>query len=470
LSGAGVRVVLQFVVLAVLARLLMPEEFGLIGAAMVVMAFSDILSQIGIGLALVQRAELKEDHLRTGFTCSVAFGGLSAMLIWLLSPTIAHFFRMEGLAAIISVLVLRLPMQGFSAVAEALLQRHLQFRRLAAIDVFSFLGYSVVGIALATLGFGVWALVGGHLAFAASRTICLVIVQPHRKALQLKAQAVKDLAYFSGGITVARTAEWLAVQGGNLVVGRWLGAEALGLYGRAYQLTVTPSSEAGKIVEKVLFPAMASVQSEPQRLAEGYRRGAGLMGLLIVPLSVALFVLGPEIIYVLLGPDWSAAVAPFRILAVGMFFRAGYKLADTLARSKGALYEVAWRYGVYAALVVAGAWMAHPFGIEGVAFAIAIALTAHFFLMTQLSLRITNTSWSEFYLTHVPAAVLAAITFVLVLSIAIIARHYNLPAIVTILTAGAVTLSCMLILIRLIPSRILGRHGAWLLEALSGLR
>lgn len=469
-SGAGARVVLQIVVLAVLARLLMPEDFGVIGAAMVVTAFWDILSQLGLGLALVQRPDLKEEHIRTGFTLSVAVGVLLAASIWLLAPTIAAFFRMEQLAAVLTILALRLPMQGVSAVAEALLQRFLRFRQLAAIEVLSYVAYSVVSVTLAIWGLGVWALVGGQLAFTALGTICFLIIQPHSKSLQLRPQAVKDLAFFSGGITIVRVLDWLALQGDKLVAGRWLGAEALGLYGRAYFLTVTPSSELGKIVERVLFPTMSSVQNERLRLTTAYLRGVGLMALLILPLSAALCVLAPEIVDIVLGADWEAAVIPFQILALGMFFRAGYKMADTLARSKGAVYALAWRHAVYAGLVVAGAWFAHPFGIEGIALAVVTALVVHFLLMTQLSLRITDTSWSEICLAHIPAVSLTGVTVVVVLTVATIGRTYQLPSIAVAGLAVLAATLCALVLSRLTPTWILGRDGAWLLEALWRLR
>jgi O-antigen/teichoic acid export membrane protein len=331
----------------------------------------------------------------------------------------------------------------------------------------SYVANGVVSIVLAIAGFGVWALVGGQVAYTASRSICVLIIQPHSKRLQLKAQAFKDLAFFGGGITIVRVFDWCALQGDKMVVGRWLGAEALGLYGRAHYLTVTPSAELGKIAERVLFPAMASVQNEGLRLKTAFLRGSGLMALLIVPLTTALWILGPEMVYIVLGPDWSAAVGPFRILALGMFFRAGYKIADTLARSKGAVYELAWRHAVYAAVVVTGAWVAHPFGLEAVALAIVLSLAIHFLLMTHLSLRVTQTTWVEFAGVHAPAAMLAAITSVIVFAVATVARHYGMPAIGVSLSALAVAFLCALVFSRLMPSRVLGRDGAWLLEAIS---
>jgi O-antigen/teichoic acid export membrane protein len=395
---------------------------------------------------------------------------LLGVSIWLLAPTIAILFRMDELVTVLSALSVRLPIQAFAAVAEALLQRQLRFRQLATIELLSYLAYSIVSVSLALLDFGVWALVSAYLCFTTFRTACLVVIQPHPKRLQLNVQAIKDFMFFSGGVTVSRVFDLVALQGDNVIVGRWLGAEALGIYGRAYHLTVTPSSELGNIVQRVMFPAMATVQNQPLRLTTAYLRGVGLMALLIVPLSVAAFVLAPEIIYIVLGPDWSAVVAPFRILALGMFFRTSCKLADTLARSKGAVYELAWRHGVYAALVVTGAWMAYPFGIEGVALAVVIALAVHFMLMIQLSVSITHTRWSEFCLAHLPALFLAGITGIAVLTVAEVARYYMLPPIVVSVSAVAFTLSCLLVLSRLIPSWILGRDAAWLLEALSRLR
>ena len=469
-AGSGVQAVLQWLVLVVLARLLAPADFGLVSAALVVVGLSENLARLGVGPAVVQLPHIETRHLRTGFTLSVLFGLLLAGLIWLLSPGIAGFFRMKELTPILRALGLVFPFSGASVMAESLLQRELQFRRLAGIQVVSYaVGYSVVGIGLAQLGFGAWALVGANLAQRIVKSAILLIVQPCPKLPQIERGAFKELMYFGGGFTLARISGDVAIQGDNLIVGRWLGAEALGLYDRAYQLMLLPATLLGQVLDSVLFPAMAKVQHEPERLATAYRRGVALIALLVLPMSAAIFVLAPELIHVLLGPAWKDAIVPFQILTVGMLFRTSYKMSDSLARATGAVYRRAWRQGIYAALVVGGAWVGQHWGTAGVAYGVLGAITVNFILMAQLSLSLTSMTWKSFVAVHFPAISLTAIVCTEVWVVSLLIRNVAMPAILLLSVAMIVAAISLLVLVRLTPKFVLGQDGVWMLKTLNSL-
>ena len=384
--GTGTHVVVQALVLIILARLLTPVDFGLVGAALIVVGFSLIFSQLGIGPAIVQYPELKQRHLRTGFTISLFFGTLVTGIIIFIAPAISAFFRMDGLTPVIRLISFVFLVQGLSVVADSLLQRKLKFKWLAWVQIVSFtIGYGVVGVSLAIMKFGVWALAWAHLGQVILRFVMLLIVQPHPKLPQFDRRSFNELIYFGGGFTMGRIGNYIAGQGDNLVVGRWLGAEALGLYGRAYHLMAMPASLFGQILDKVLFPAMAKVQDQPKRLKKAYRRGVALIALLVLPISVTSVVLAPELIHVILGPKWVEVIVPFQIFAIGMLFRTSYKMGDSLARATGAVYRRAWRQGIYAAFVLVGAYVGKHWGISGVVIGVLCALTTNFILMAHLS-------------------------------------------------------------------------------------
>ena len=278
LSGAGIQAVARILVLIVLARLLEPREFGLVGAAMVVINSTLMFAQLGLRPSLVQRPTLAPRHLHTAFTTSIILGGFFGLLLILAAPLIASFFRLEQLRPIIRVIALIFPIYSLTFVAEAMLARELRFRLLATVNIISYLvGFGMVGISLALLGFGVWALIAARLASAATLATALLLVQPHPKRPRWDWQSFKELMAFGGGFTLARIFNSLAKQGDNLVVGRFLGAEALGLYGRAYQLLVFPVSLFGNVLDKVLFPSMAKIQNDPKRLELVFRRGVALI-------------------------------------------------------------------------------------------------------------------------------------------------------------------------------------------------
>ncbi|WP_084544405.1 lipopolysaccharide biosynthesis protein [Chroogloeocystis siderophila] len=468
ISGAGFQAILRLVVFIILARLLTPADFGIVNAASIVIGFSEIFSLLGVGPAIVQRPNLEDSHLRTGFTVSVFFGLLMASFLWLFSPSLANFFQMEELTLVIRVLVLVFPLHSISVIAESLLQRELQFRWLTSINLASFIvGYGIVGVSLALASFGIWALVGATLSQAATNSLILLIIKPHPKLPQFDRAAFDDLIHFGGGFTIARIFNYIATQGDYLVVGRWLGAEALGLYGRAYQLMVLPANLLGQALDKVLFPAMAKVQEEPKRLAIAYRRSITLIALIILPTSAALFALSPEIIHLLLGPAWTGAIIPFQILTIGMLFRTSYKVSDSLARAKGAVYKRAWIQGVYATLILAGAWLGHYWGISGVAIGVLIALSINFLLMAQLSLRLTFITWRDLFAAHIPASCFAVITYVSVWLIATFMRSLFIPNLAIISIAGTITLAFSLLLSLLIPQTFWGVDAIWLFNTIA---
>lgn len=469
LYGKGAYALLQLLVVAVLARLVSPADFGVVSAALIVIGVSSMFSRLGLGPALVQRPELERRHIDTAFSTSVLMGlGLGA-LVWLGAGLAAQFFRTPGVAPVLRALAVVFPLQGLAAVAGSLMMRELRFRWMANIDVISYgIGYGAIGITLALLGMGVWALVLGQIAQNLIRTGILLSGQPPRLFSLPERRAFRELMYFSGGFTLAKVANQFAQQGDYLMVGRFLGPQALGYYGRAYNLMSAPASGFGTILDSVLFPMMARVQTDEKRLGTAYRRGITLIALVVLPSSAVLVLLAPEVIHVLLGPRWAPVIAPFQILAAGMLFRTSSKLADSLTRATGAVFRRAWRQIVYAALVIGGAWVGQRWGIVGVAWGVLLALTVNFVMMAQLSMSEAGMRVTQFWRAHVPALLITVITFPLAWGVTVLLRHWSAAAAVLVIAGLGLVLACFLGLAFLAPATFLGRDGQWMIDTLRG--
>jgi PST family polysaccharide transporter len=469
-GGRGATAAAQFLVLAVLARLLTPADFGVVSAAMIVIGFSGIFSKLGLGPALVQRPHLEPRHLQTAATASILFGILIGVIIWAGAPLAAGFFRMPQVEAILRVLAWVFPLQGLVVVAESMLLKELQFRRLANLDVLCFTcGYGLVGIVGAAAGLGVWALVAGHIAQSLLKTTILLFISPLPRRLALERRAFTELMYFGGGLTAAKIANHIALDADNIVVGRWLGTAALGIYGRAYQLMAVPTRLFGTALDDVLFPILARVQGKVERLATGYRRSVALVAILMLPSSTVFFILAPELIYVVLGPGWEEVVGPFRVLAAGILLRTSYKMSDSIARSTGAVYRRAWRQFVYAILVIGGAWVGQHWGVVGVAFGVLGALVVNFVVMAQLGLDITRMSWWTFLEAHQPAALLSAVVGSLVWGLATMLRLQGGHPLANLILAGAGALVLVALLAWRAPGIFLGEDGRWFLKTLQNV-
>jgi O-antigen/teichoic acid export membrane protein len=468
-SSRAARSVLLLLVLAVLARMVSPADFGVASAALVVIGFSGIFAQLGLGPALVQRSELEPRHLKTAFAASLYFGILLGAVIWGTAPLVAQFFRMSSLEPVLQVLAWTFPLKSLGVVSESLMQRELQFRKLGARDVASYtVGFGLVGPALAWQGYGVWALVMAQLIYIGVNTILVWVARRPLIGLWPERRAFHELAYFGGGVTLARTFAYLALQGDNLVVGRWLGPVALGFYGRAYQLMSAPATAIGDVLDMVLFPAMSSVQEDVQRLALAYRKGVSFIALVVLPASVLLTGLAPEVVEVLLGPRWNEVVLPLQILAAGMLFRTSYKMSDSLCRAAGAVYRRAWRQGLYAALVIGGSIVGQRWGLAGVAVGVLLAVTVNFLAMAQLSLGVTQMTWGTLLRAHLPALRLSVVCGLVLWGLLEPLRQWELPVFARLLAAACGTIAAALALAWAAPRFFVGNDGLWMLRRLLG--
>lgn len=470
-TGSGVQVILKIGVLAVLARLVTPNDFGLMGIALIILEFAKMITHMGIGPALVQRLEIEQRHLITGFTLSLIMGCFFTVLLALTAAYIAAFFSMPELTKVMQVLSLVFLIDSFTLIAQALMQRNMKFRINAILEVISYtIGYGAIGVFLGYMGWGVWALVIASLSQSFLLTALLLFVQPFPKKLGFDLKAFKELILFGGGVTVARIANYLATQGDNLVVGRMLGATALGIYGRAYQFMVMPAGLFGNALDKALFPAMAKVQNDQAKIAKAYLTGVGIITLISVPLSVLIFFLAPEIVMVLLGPQWTAVILPLQILACCLIFRMGYKMSDPLARATGAVYRRAWRQIIYAVMVLTGSYVGQFWGLYGVACGVTIAVAGNFLMMSHLSLQLTDTRWQELLKAHKHGTVLGVITGLTVYTLVTLCRMQSLPSLITLIITGSGAGITLLLTLFYFPSIIISQELKELCELLIAKR
>ncbi|MGH7580026.1 MAG: lipopolysaccharide biosynthesis protein [Gemmatimonadales bacterium] len=461
-SGTGVQVAVQLLAIMALGRLLTPAEFGLMGAATVVIACSQIVSQIGVGPAIIQRRDLETAHLRVAVTLSATLGLLLGAIVWFSSAAIAGFYRMPELEPVLRAVAFLFPLDGLNTVARSLLTRQLRFRLFVALDAGSYIvGYAATGVLLAWLGFGVWALVGAQVAQVTLRTVVMYLAARHPLRPSLDLRAGRDLLSFGFGHSLAQVGTLIAQQGDNLVAGRWLGAAALGVYGRAYNLMVMPATAFGRIVNRVLFPVMSQVQDERERLANGYERALAIVALLSLPLAAFLWVVAPELIPVILGPAWGAVVLPFRLFSISLLFRMSSKISDATTKAAGEVYKRAVIQFVYAGLVLAGAILGQRWGVGGIAVGVSIAMGMNWLLMAWLARLVTGLDWSRFAVAQLPAVMLALVaggSAVLGAEAGRAVRLGNLPILIV---AGLVTATAGYAASRLAPVVFLGPHGAW---------
>jgi O-antigen/teichoic acid export membrane protein len=461
-SGTGVQVVVQLLTIMALGRLLTPAEFGIMGAAAVVIALSQIVSQIGVGPAIIQRRELRPTHVHVAVTLSCTLGCCLGAIVYFGAPAIASFYRIPEVEPVLRGVAFLFPLDGLNTVAKSLLTRELRFRLFVALEVASYVvGYACVGVLLAWLGYGVWALVIANLSQSVLRATVMLVAARHPVRPTLDLQAAKDLLDFGFGHSIAQIGTVLSQQGDNLVVGRWLGPAALGVYGRACSLMVMPASAFGRIVNRVLFPVMAQVQDERDRLAGAYERALAVVGLVSLPISSFLWVVAPEFIPVILGPAWTAVVLPFRLFTISLLFRMSSKISDACTKAAGEVYRRAVIQMGYAALVLAGALVGQRWGVGGVAVAVSLAMGTNWLAMARLGRSVTGLDWGRFARAHAPGTLLALLIGLTAVAAAEAGRSAQLGNVPILLAAGLASAVAASIAAWMHPGLFLGPHGIW---------
>lgn len=460
--------VLRILALSVLARLLSPREFGLLGIAMIFVNFSERIAQVGLGPALVQRIQVTQRHCIAAAYVGILGGVAIFAVLWVGSPFIAEFFKEPEVVSLLRALGILFVLEGLAVVPDSILQRQLRFRALMTIENVSYaLGSGALSILLAWMGFGVWSLVAGVIAVRAFRVIMLNVLVPQPVTLTDCRREIRDLLGMGAGYSLGRILNFCALYGDNFVIGRMLGTVPLGIYSRAYQLMSIPSMYFAQVLDRVLFPVLAQKQEDSDNIRKAFLQTLEVVSYAAFPAMAFMVFLSRETVLVLFGERWTPVIPVLQILSLGVFFRTAYKVGDILSRSLGAVYQHAIRQGVYTILVVCGAFLGSNWnGIEGVSWAVLFAVAMNYFLMLILSVRLVHTTWSEVFRVHVPGAWVAGVmSLALYLSTSIL-REMELPPIVVLVSGTAVGCAAAYVSAAWAPAICSLRSSQWLLTHL----
>jgi PST family polysaccharide transporter len=310
----GGKQVSQFVITAVLARLLAPSDFGLIGMATVFTGFALIFGELGIGGAIIQKQDLREEHCSSAFWLNVLVGLFMTGLFVLLSPLIASFFETPELRMIIVILSLNFFLSSFTVVQQAILTKAMNFRALMVRDLGAVLSSGIVGIVCAIRGLGVWSLVAQTLTYTIVNNLLLWIFSRWRPQFTFSRLAIGDIFHFSANMTGFQFVNYFARNVDHLIIGKFLGAQALGYYTLAYKLMLLPLQNSTWVINKVMFPAFSRIQDQLEKVQENYLKLLKAVALLVFPGMALFHVLASDLVSLVYGDQWQPTVALIEIL------------------------------------------------------------------------------------------------------------------------------------------------------------
>jgi O-antigen/teichoic acid export membrane protein len=361
--------------LMVMARLLGPQDFGLVG---MVTAFTGVLNlfrDFGLSTATVQREHVTEEQLSTLFWINAVVGGLLALLAVVMAPLVVRLYHEPRLLGITMVLSAGFLFNALGVQHSALLQRHLRFTALSVINVAALVVSTIVAMSMAKLGYGYWALVAMTVALPLTSTIGVWIAAAWLPGMPRRKVGIRSMMRFGGTLTLNGLVVYVAYNMEKVLLGRFWGAEAIGLYGRAYQLINIPTDNLNQSVGEVAFSALSRVQNDPPRFKSYFLKGYSLVLAMTIPITIMCAFFADDLILVLLGPKWSSAAAIFRLLAPTILI---FAMINPLAWLMFALGLVgrSLRIALVLAPIVIGGYLAGlRYGPKGVAFGYSAVMT-----------------------------------------------------------------------------------------------
>jgi O-antigen/teichoic acid export membrane protein len=366
--------ILRVVSLMLLARLLDPKDFGLIG---MVTAFTGILSlfrDFGLSAAAVQRSYVSEEQTSTLFWINILVGALLMVVAMLSAPLVARFYHEPRLFWITTVVATSFLFNGLGIQHSAILQRQMRFTTLAIIDVLSLIIGTLIALLAARAGYGYWALVAMTVSVPLVSTLGFWMTSAWRPGKPHRGVGMRSMMRFGGALTLNGLIMYIASNFEKVLLGRYWGAEALGLYGRAYQLIRIPTDNLNTAVGDVAFSALARTQDDSVRLKRYFLKGYSLVLALTIPITIACALFADDIVFVLLGPKWKQAAQIFRLLAPTMLVFAICNPIGWLLTSVGMVGRGLKIAFVIAPLMIASNIIGLPYGPKGVAIAFSTVM------------------------------------------------------------------------------------------------
>ena len=383
LSSQGFTIAIQLVSTVILARLLTPEDYGTLAMVTAVTAFAAMFRDLGLSAAAIQKKGLTAEQQSNLFWLNVLMGGFVAVLVAACAPFIARFYDKPELVGVTLVLSLNFIIVSMGAQHDALLVRRMQFGRISSARIAGAASSLVVSVVCALKGYAYWSLVWGTMTGGAISTLLLFVLSPFRPGLPCRGSGVRALVGFGANVTAFNFVNYFSRNLDKILIGKFVGADALGIYGRAYQLLVFPLLTLQGPINSVAFPAMSQLDSKSSDFRSYYCDVISILALLTMPLTAWMFISAEEIIILFLGVEWRPVIPFFSVLAIVGFIQPVAGMRGLILLSSGQSKRYLHQGLVCAIITTIAFILGISYGAIGIAWAYALT---EWFLLVPLQL------------------------------------------------------------------------------------
>ena len=375
--------------LVILARILAPHDFGLLGIALLTMATLETFSQTGFQAALIQKKEDIKSHLDATWTVLILRGFILFAILYLIAPYAATFFNVPEAKPIIQVMGFAILLQAFTNIGVIYFQKELEFNKEFIYQFAGTLADFIVAVSAVLILRNVWALVFGLLAGNAARCFVSYLIHPYRPHFSSDLGKAKELFGFGKWILGSSILVFLLTQGDDIFVGKLLGVTALGFYQLAYRLSNMPATEITHVISQVTFPAYSKLQDALPKLREAYLKVLQLTAFLSFPIAGLIFVLAPDFTRIFLGQKWMPMVPAMQVLVL-------WGLIRSIGATQGSIFQAVGKPEILTKVVVIAvillAILIYPlsirWGILGTSLAVVFATLASTLVASCIVIRV----------------------------------------------------------------------------------
>jgi PST family polysaccharide transporter len=393
----GLSKALNLVTVSILAHLLTPSHFGLVALATLAIDYLSILSDFGLGAALVQRRENIEEASNIAFSFNLLIGAGLTCLVLIVAPYVSIFFREPLLTPVLRWLGFTFSINSIGSVHKALLQRDLRFSKKLIPEMGNTLIKGGLSIGLAMTGYGVWSLVFGQLAGVTIFAFLLWVVVPWRPHFLIRSNITSQLFKYGFSIMTDRAFTTIADSFDYVLIGRFFNTTALGIYTLAYRLPDLLIINTLGVLAAVIFPAFASIQNQPEMLAKSFLSTTRYVQLLVTPLCLGMFVAADPIIRVIFGEQWLLSIPIMQILSL-------YALALSIGFHVGDVYKAIGRPDILLKLAVpiliirlTALWIGSQYSLIGIAIGHLVAAIIEVILRAIVTINVIKVSLREMF-------------------------------------------------------------------------
>jgi PST family polysaccharide transporter len=416
----GTRITSQVISFAfgiALARLLVPDDFGLFAMIMVFAGISELLSDVGLGSALIQKNDVREEHFSTVFWLNLLLSSLLMVTLYYLSTGISNFYERPEIENIAKVLSLGFPISAMAMVQRTRFVKNLEFKYISLTNLAAMIVSGVVGIAFAANNFGYWSLVAQQLTQRVVATSLIWVISDWRPRSGISICAARELIWF--GITVfgTRLLNYTGKSFDKLLIGKILGGHTLGIYEKAYSFMLFPLNNVSHSISQVMFPSLSLIQSDKERVRRVYIRTTRAIAILTFPMMAGMFVVADSFVLGALGSHWKDLIPVLRIFCIAGIATSIGAVTGSLYKSQGAV-ALQFRVNLLTqSLKIAGVIAGIQWGLIGVATGFTIAALISSQITMTIGGRLVNLRLLTILRTLAPTLLSALIMAILVWTI-----------------------------------------------------